>query len=61
MAQDVLMCIQTGKTLDDPRRMKFETQEFYIKSEDEMRALFPEHPGGHRKHRQSGGAVPDGF
>ena len=44
VAQDVLMCIQTGKTLDDPRRMKFETQEFYIKSEDEMRALFPEHP-----------------
>ncbi len=44
VAQDVLMCIQTGKTLDDPRRMKFETQEFYIKSEDEMRALFPKHP-----------------
>ena len=43
-AQDVLMCIQTGKTLDDPSRMKFETEEFYIKSEDEMRALFPQHP-----------------
>ena len=43
-AQDVLMCIQTGKTLDDPHRMKFETQEFYIKSEEEMRALFPQHP-----------------
>ncbi|MBR1781494.1 MAG: DNA polymerase III subunit alpha [Oscillospiraceae bacterium] len=43
-AQDVLMCIQTGKTLDDPRRMKFETEEFYIKSEAEMRALFPGHP-----------------
>ncbi|MBO5728016.1 MAG: PHP domain-containing protein, partial [Oscillospiraceae bacterium] len=30
--QDVLMCVQTGKTLDDPGRMKFETDEFYVKS-----------------------------
>ncbi len=43
-AQDVLMCIQTGKTLDDPGRMKFETEEFYLKSEEEMRALFPDWP-----------------
>ena len=42
--QDVLMCIQTGKTVDEPNRMRFETQEFYLKSEDEMRALFPELP-----------------
>jgi DNA polymerase-3 subunit alpha len=42
--QDALMCIQMGKTLDDQNRMKFETQEFYIKSEDEMRALFPNYP-----------------
>ena len=42
--QDVLMCIQMGKTVDDPNRMRFETQEFYIKSEDEMRALFPNQP-----------------
>ncbi len=42
--QDVLMAIQTGKTVDDPERMKFETPEFYIKSSDEMAALFPEHP-----------------
>ncbi len=61
VAQDVLLCIQTGKTLDDPRRMKFETQEFYLKSEDEMRALFPEHPEAIEKHRQGSGAVPDGF
>ena len=39
--QDVLMCIQTGKTVDDPNRMHFETQELYLKSEDEMRELFP--------------------
>ena len=43
-AQDVLMCIQTGKTLDDPNRMKFETEEFYVKSEAEMAALFPNCP-----------------
>lgn len=42
--QDVLMAIQMGKTVDDPTRMKFETSEFYIKSEDEMSALFPTHP-----------------
>lgn len=40
--QDVLMCIQMQKTVDDPSRMKFETEEFYIKSEAEMEALFPE-------------------
>lgn len=42
--QDILMAIQMGKTVDDPTRMKFETQEFYIKDADEMAALFPEHP-----------------
>ncbi|MBR5529094.1 MAG: DNA polymerase III subunit alpha [Oscillospiraceae bacterium] len=39
--QDVLLCVQTGKILDDPDRMRFETEEFYLKSEEEMRALFP--------------------
>jgi len=42
--QDVLMCIQMGKTVDDPDRMKFETDEFYLKSEEEMRELFPHVP-----------------
>lgn len=42
--QDVLMCIQTGKTVDDPSRMHFETEELYLKSEEEMRSLFPECP-----------------
>ena len=42
--QDVLLCIQTGKTLDEPGRMKFETEEFYLKSEEQMRALFPNYP-----------------
>ena len=34
--QDVLMCIQTGKTMDDPNRMKFETDQFYVKSEGNL-------------------------
>lgn len=42
--QDVLMCIQMGKTVDEPDRMKFETDEFYIKSEEEMRELFGQWP-----------------
>ena len=42
--QDVLLCIQTGKTVDDENRMRFGSQEFYLKSEEQMRALFPDHP-----------------
>ena len=42
--QDVLLCIQTQRTVQDQDRMRFETEEFYIKSEEEMRALFPEWP-----------------
>ncbi len=40
--QKVLLCIQTNTTVDEPNPIAFETDEFYIKSEDEMRALFPE-------------------
>lgn len=43
--QDVLMCIQMKKTLDDPKRMKFDTDEFYFKTGDEMAELFPNLPG----------------
>ena len=39
--QDVLLCIQTGKTVDEENRMKFQTEEFYLKSEGELRELFP--------------------
>ena len=39
--QDTLLCIQTGKLLEDENRMRFSTEEFYLKSEEEMRALFP--------------------
>ena len=40
--QDVLLCVQTGTTLDDPnRKLEFKTEEFYLKSEEELRQLFP--------------------
>ena len=42
--QDILLCVQTGKTVDEPNRMKFQTEEFYLKSEDELRELFPNCP-----------------
>ena len=42
--QDILMCIQMGKLVDDPDRMKFESDESYVKSEEEMRSLFPKWP-----------------
>ena len=40
--QEVLMCVQMGVTLDDPnRKLEFETEEFYLKSEEELRQIFP--------------------
>lgn len=41
--QNVLLCIQTGKTLEEPNGISFETNEFYLKSADEMAALFKGH------------------
>ena len=41
---DVLLCIQTGKTVNEPNRMHMENDSFYLKSADEMAALFPEAP-----------------
>jgi len=40
--QDVLLCIQTGKTVDDPSRMKFQSQELFLKSREEMELIFGE-------------------
>ncbi len=42
-AHDVLLCIHTGKTVDDPSRMRFDTEEFYIRSPEEMYAAMPDH------------------
>lgn len=41
---DVLLCIQMGKTVDDPGRMRFPNSEFYLKSPEEMAELFGEFP-----------------
>jgi len=43
-AHDVLLCIQTGKSVDDPKRMRYTTDQVYFKSADEMRARFADHP-----------------
>lgn len=43
-AQDVLLCVGTGSFLDQQDRLKFETQEFYVKSQDEMESLFLDVP-----------------
>ncbi len=40
-AHDALLCIQTGKVLSDENRMRYEGGQYYVKSEEEMRALFP--------------------
>ena len=43
-AQDVLLCVQTRTFVDDPDRMKFDTDEFYLKSAEEMASLFKHAP-----------------
>ena len=42
--QEILMCIQTGKNINDSDRMRFDTSELYLKSEAEMQAVFPDLP-----------------
>lgn len=43
-SQDILICVGTGTTINDPKRLKHETDEFYLKSPEEMARLFPDHP-----------------
>ncbi len=43
-AHEVLLCLQTGSDIDDPRRFRFTTTELYFKTPEEMRALFPNDP-----------------
>ena len=43
-SQDVLMCVQMGADYDDPKRLRFPNDEFYLKSYDEMASLFPNDP-----------------
>ena len=44
VAHDALLCVQTGAQVDDPKRFKFETDQHYLKTSAEMRALFAEVP-----------------
>jgi len=43
-AHDILLCLQTGKDRDDPNRMRYNTQELYLKSPEEMLKIFREYP-----------------
>ncbi|MBE6989368.1 MAG: DNA polymerase III subunit alpha [Ruminococcaceae bacterium] len=43
-SHDVLLCIQTGKTVDDENRMRYEPRNFYLRSTEEMEALFDGYP-----------------
>ncbi|PYN13212.1 MAG: DNA polymerase III subunit alpha, partial [Candidatus Rokuibacteriota bacterium] len=43
-AHEALLCIQTGSTMGDPKRWRFSTEEFYLKSAEEMRGVFAELP-----------------
>ncbi|GGE89811.1 DNA polymerase III subunit alpha [Mycetocola zhadangensis] len=43
-AHAALLCVQSGSTLDDPNRFKFDADEFYLKSAEQMRQLFRDHP-----------------
>ncbi len=42
-AHDILLCINTGRTVDDPGRMKFENDQFHVRSPEEMYAALPGH------------------
>ena len=48
-AHEVLLCIQTGKTMNDNNRMRFATDQFYVKSADEMVQLFRDYPDAIRQ------------
>ena len=41
---DILLCVQTGRTINDPDRMRFSGPDYYLKSEEEMAALFVDYP-----------------
>lgn len=43
-AHDILLCIQTGKQLNDPARMRYNTTQLYFKTPEEMQNLFPDYP-----------------
>ena len=60
-AHEVLLCIQTGKTLQEADRMKFSSEEFYFKSPQEMRELFQEPFRGVGPHAGDRGSLQPGI
>lgn len=46
-AHDILLCIQTGKLLNDPRRMRYDTTQLYFKTSQQMKEIFPEVPSAY--------------
>ena len=46
---ELMLCLQTGKTISDPNRMKFDTDQLYVKSTEEIAPAFAEFPGGRRQ------------
>ena len=59
-AHEVLLCIQTGKTMSDPTHMRFSADEFYVKTPEEMAAGFLLCTGGGQQHRGHCRAVQPG-
>ncbi len=58
-AHDILLCIGTGSVVTDTDRLKYATQEFYLKSSQQMKDLFHKlHPRLHRKHIGNRGTLP---
>ena len=60
-AHDILLCIQTGKTVDDENRMRYEPQNFYLRSEEEMAALFEGYEGALENTAEDRGDVQSGI
>lgn len=56
-AHDILLCIQTGKMVNDQNRMRYNTQELYFKSPDEMRKLFSDHPEAYENTKAIAGKI----
>ena len=58
-AHEILLCVQTAGSMNDPKRFKFDSEEFYMKTADEMaRVYFRSHPAGvEHEHDAVSGAV----
>ena len=60
-AHEVLLCVQSGKTMADPTGSSSTRDDFYLKSPAEMRELWRELPGGLRQHAADRRALPREF